>query len=97
MVMGVPGNLNITVSLKSLLLKFIQNKCIDWHRHRKIMTEHDNYFVSNNPLSEYSTDNYILRSEMEHVIEKVLDQMPETIRIAYRMSRNEGLKYAGDS
>jgi RNA polymerase sigma-70 factor (family 1) len=86
-------NLNITVSLKSLLLKAIQNKCIDWHRHRKIITEHDNYFIGNAPLFEYSTDNYILRSEMEHVIQKVLDQMPESISVPYRMNRNEGLKY----
>jgi RNA polymerase sigma-70 factor (family 1) len=86
-------NLNITVSLKSLLLKSIQNKCIDWYRHRKIVIDHDNYIVNNAPLYEYSTDSYILRSEMEQVIQKVLDKMPESISVPYRMNRNEGLKY----
>jgi RNA polymerase sigma-70 factor (family 1) len=86
-------NLNITVSLKSLLLKTIQNKCIDWHRHRKIMTSHGEYMVKSEPLYEYSTENYLLRSEMEMIIEKALEQLPETIAESYKMSRHEGLKY----
>ena len=86
-------NLNITVSLKSLLLKTIQNKCIDWHRHRKIMTSHDEYIVNSAPLYEYSTDNYLLRSEMEQIIEKSLVQLPENIAETYKMSRHDGLKY----
>lgn len=86
-------NLNITVSLKSLLLKTIQNKCIDWHRHRKIMTAHSEYLIDNAPLYEYSTDNYLLRSEMELIIEKALEQLPESISATYKMSRHEGLKY----
>jgi RNA polymerase sigma-70 factor (family 1) len=86
-------NLNITVSLKSLLLKTIQNKCIDWHRHRKIMSSHSEYMVNSAPLYEYSTDNYLLRSEMEQIIEKALEQLPENIAESYKMSRQEGLKY----
>jgi RNA polymerase sigma-70 factor (ECF subfamily) len=86
-------NLNITVSLKSLLLKTIQNRCIDWHRHRKIMATHSEYIVNNAPLYEYSTDNYILRSEMDQIIEKALDQLPENISESYKLNRYEGLKY----
>jgi RNA polymerase sigma-70 factor (family 1) len=86
-------SLNITLSLKSLLLKAIQNKCIDWHRHRKISTTHSEYIVNNATLYEYSTDNYLLRSEMEQTIEKALDQLPESISRTYKMSRHEGLKY----
>jgi RNA polymerase sigma-70 factor (family 1) len=86
-------DLNITVSLKSLLLKMIQNKCIDWHRHRKIMSSHIEYMVNSAPLYEYSTDNYLLRSEMEAIIEKALDQLPDNIIESYKMSRHDGLKY----
>ena len=86
-------NLNITVSLKSLLLKTIQNKCIDWHRHKKITTSHGEYMLNSAPLYEYSTDNYLLRSEMEQIIEKALEQLPANIAESYKMSRQEGLKY----
>jgi RNA polymerase sigma-70 factor (family 1) len=86
-------NLNITSSLKSLLLKTIQNKCIDWHRHRKIMSSHSEYLVNNAPLYEYSTDNYLLRSEMEQIIEKALEKLPDNIIESYKMSRHDGLKY----
>jgi RNA polymerase sigma-70 factor (ECF subfamily) len=85
--------LNITVSLKSFLLKTIQNKCIDWYRHRKIMDNHSSYIINNTPLYEYNTDNYLLRSEMEELIEKALTKLPEKIRESYELHRFEGLKY----
>jgi len=85
--------LNVTVSLKSILLKTIQNKCIDWHRHKKIVTNHSTYIINNSPLYEYDTDNYILRSELEGRIEKALAILPEKVREAFEMNRYEGLKY----
>ena len=85
--------LNITVSLKSILLKTIQNKCIDWHRHKKIVNNHSIYIIDNSPLYEYDTDNYILRSELEGRIEKAIANLPEKLKEAFEMSRFEGLKY----
>jgi RNA polymerase sigma-70 factor (family 1) len=85
--------LNVTVSLKSILLKTIQNKCIDWHRHKKIVNNHSTYIINNSPLYEYDTDNYILRSEMEGRIEKVIANLPEKFKEAFEMNRFEGLKY----
>ena len=37
--------LNVIVSLKSILLKTIQNKCIDWHRYRKIINNHSTFIL----------------------------------------------------
>jgi RNA polymerase sigma-70 factor (family 1) len=85
--------LNVTVSLKSILLKTIQNKCIDWHRHRRIINNHSSYIINNAPLYEYNIDNYLLRSEMEEMIDKALAKLPEKIREAYELHRFEGLKY----
>jgi len=85
--------LNVKVSLKSVLLKTIQNKCIDWHRHRKIRNDYSSYIINNEPLYQYDTDNYLLRSEMEDMIEKALSQLPEKVREAYELNRHEGLKY----
>jgi RNA polymerase sigma-70 factor (family 1) len=83
----------VTVSLKSLLLKTIQNKCIDWHRHRKIVNNSSTYIIDNSPLYEYDTDNYVLRSELEGMIEKALENLPEKCKEAFEMNRIEGLKY----
>jgi RNA polymerase sigma-70 factor (family 1) len=85
--------LNVKVSLKSILLKTVQNKCIDWHRHRKIIDNHCTYVINNAPLYEFDTDNYLLRSEMEELIEKALTMLPEKTREAYELHRIEGLKY----
>jgi RNA polymerase sigma-70 factor, ECF subfamily len=85
--------LNVTVSLKSILLKTIQNKCIDWHRHKKIVNNHSDYIIDNSPLYEYDTDNYVLRSELEGMIEKAIENLPEKVKEAFEMNRVEGLKY----
>ncbi len=85
--------LNVTFSLKSILLKTIQNKCIDWHRHKKIVNNHSIYIINNSPLYEYDTDNYILRSELERRIEKAIINLPEKLKEAFEMNRFEGLKY----
>ena len=83
----------VTVSLKSILLKTVQNKCIDWHRHRKIVNLSSTYIIDNSPLYEYDTDNYVLRSELEGTIEKALESLPDKFKEAFEMSRFEGLKY----
>ena len=83
----------MTISLKSILLKTIQNKCIDWHRHRKIVYNHSNYIIGNSPLYEYDTYNYILRSELEGKIEEAISNLPEKFKEAFEMNRFEGLKY----
>jgi len=85
--------LNVTVSLKSLLLKTIQNKCIDWHRHKKIINNHSTYIIDNSPLYEYDTVNYVLRSELEGRINKAIANLPDKFKEAFEMSRFEGLKY----
>jgi RNA polymerase sigma-70 factor (ECF subfamily) len=85
--------LNVKVSLKSVLLKTIQNKCIDWHRHKKIVNNHSYYIIDNSPLYEYDTDNYMLRSELEGRIEKAIASLPEKFKEAFEMNRFEGFKY----
>ncbi len=85
--------LNVTVSLRSVLLKTIQNKCIDWHRHKKVLNNHSTFIIDNSPLYEYDTDNYVLRSELEDIIENAVATLPDNIKEAFEMNRYEGLKY----
>jgi len=85
--------LNVTVSLRSVLLKTIQNKCIDWHRHKKVLNNHSTFIIDNSPLYDYDTDNYVLRSELEDIIENAVATLPDNIKEAFEMNRYEGLKY----
>ncbi|MGD0343333.1 MAG: RNA polymerase sigma-70 factor [Bacteroidales bacterium] len=85
--------LNIVFSLKSFLLKSVQNKCIDMIRHQKIRQNHINDVILNSPDYEYNTDNYLTNSELVGLIKTTLDNLPDEISQAYRMNRFEGLKY----
>jgi RNA polymerase sigma-70 factor (family 1) len=89
----VHGNLNITESLRSYLLKTVQNRCIDWHRHNKIRQTHQNEVINNTILFEYNTDNYIFRSELEGLVKKAMLMIPKECADAFRMNREDGLKY----
>jgi len=86
-------NLKINESLKSYLLKSVQNRCIDWFRHKKVKQIHINDVINNSVLFEYNTDNYMLRSELEGLIKKAILLIPPDYSEAFRMNRDEGLKY----
>jgi len=85
--------INIDVSIKSFLLKSVQNKCIDWIRHMKILQKYNSESLTNSIGFEYDTDNYLTNSEIEGLVRDALNKLPPVISQAYRMSRNEGLKY----
>ena len=87
------GKIDIRTSIKSILLKSVQNRCIDWYRHKKIIRNHIDLTLTNEPVFDFNTDNYILWSELNGLIESSILKMPEKIREAYEMKRNEGLKY----
>ena len=85
--------IKVNTSLKSYLLKSVQNKCIDWYRHRKIMQAHNDFVTMSSSLAECNTDKYILHSELQEQIEIMLEKLPEEIAGTFRMNRLKGLKY----
>jgi RNA polymerase sigma-70 factor (family 1) len=86
--------IDIKTSLKSYLLRTVQNRCIDLIRHLKIKEKHSISVLENPVLYENDTENYILYSELESKIEAVLSQLPTDVAQAFRMNRYEGLKYS---
>lgn len=83
----------ITTTLKSFLLKLIQNRCLDWLRHIKVKNSHYELMMNNLPLLECDTENYILRSEIEVIVKKTLGKIPNVISEPFILNRYEGLKY----
>lgn len=86
-------SIKINSSLKSYLLKIVQNKCIDCYRHTMVMRSHIDFMTDNLCLIDYETDNYILYSELQEQLEAALNKLPEEISEVFKMNRNKGLKY----
>jgi RNA polymerase sigma-70 factor, ECF subfamily len=83
----------ILTSLKSYLLKMIQNRCIDWLRHLNIRQEYNTFMNHHVSLIENDTENYVLFSELKDTFEKALDQLPAELSSAFKMNRQMGLTY----
>ncbi len=85
---------NISHSLKSYLLKAIQNKFLDWCRHKKIRQTYYSFVMERALRFETDTDKYVLQSELQDQIDAVLSSLPEEISSPFRMNRYKGLKYS---
>jgi len=83
----------IKTSLKSYLLKSVQNACFDEIKHKSVVREHEDY-VQSSSLSEYiDTENYILYSDLQKHLKEALEKIPPQYREPFEMNRFEGLKY----
>ena len=84
---------SVKSSLKSFLLRSVQNACIDEFRHNKVKQEHVNFIEVFGSHSETYTENYILYSEIKEHINKAINNLPEDYKTAFIMHRFEGYKY----
>ncbi len=85
--------IHIHSSLKSYLLKSVQNKSINWLKHKKIISIYSSNARERSTLFENSTDNYLLQSELQEQIDKALAKLPGKMSEAFRMNRYKGMKY----
>jgi RNA polymerase sigma-70 factor (ECF subfamily) len=83
---------DITVSLKSYLLRSVQNRCIDWLRHMKVRDNYATMVLDNMVLFENNTENYIFFSELEQSLNKALNKLPEELAVTFKMNKLQGLK-----
>ena len=86
-------NFYITSSLRSFLLKSVQNKCLDAIRHLKVVDGYQERLQNHPLLLENDTENYVLYSELEDDLKKALEKLPEDISKIFLMNRFEGLTY----
>lgn len=85
--------LNISSSLKSYLLKSVQNRSLDSLRHADIIGRYASFVLAHPVLSHNDTENYILFSELEDKVSSAMDKMPVQLAEAFRLSRFEKLSY----
>jgi RNA polymerase sigma-70 factor (family 1) len=85
--------LSIHSSLKSFLLKSVQNRSIDLLRHLNIRNKYASVVLDNPLLSANDTENYILHSELELNFNRAMVKIPVEYAEVFRMSRIEALGY----
>lgn len=87
------SNSEIPVSLRSYLLKSVQNRCLDWLRHMKVRSQYA-VLVQHDPiLAENDCEKYFLYSELHEALEQAMRSMPEEVAEAFRQNRFDGLTY----
>lgn len=80
-------------SLKSFLLKTVQNRSIDSLRHESVTHKYASIVLEHPLLSENDTENYILHSELEENFNHALMGIPVQYAETFRMSRIESMNY----
>lgn len=85
--------IDIDNSLKSFLLRSVQNACIDELRHRQSVSEYEKYMTDHAYDINMDTEHYILYSDMHAQVHEALEKLPEALKQAFIMNRFEGLKY----
>lgn len=83
----------IHTSLRSFLLKTVQNRSIDSLRHENISHKYASAVLDHPTLSENNTENYILFSELKENLEHALGKIPVHYAEVFRKSRIETKNY----
>jgi RNA polymerase sigma-70 factor, ECF subfamily len=83
----------INISLKSYLLKAVQNKYIDLYRHNKSTQAYSASVLERSYQHGYDTDSHVMFSELQEQIEKALKKLPPELAEAFELNRYSGLKY----
>jgi len=86
------SELKLHGSLKSYLLKSVQNKCLDEIRRRKVRENFAND-AEHQLLYANDTEDYILYTDLQRQLDHLLAQMPDELAQAFRLNRFDGLKY----
>ena len=85
-------DLNLTGSLKSYLLKSVQNYCLDEIRSRNTR-EHFANEMELEPLYINEVEDYLLYTDLLNQLDDLLAKMPDEVAQTFRLNRFDGFKY----
>ena len=83
--------LEIKTSLKSYLLKSVQNRCFDYHKHHKIERSFEHAFMKKAQAYQVADD--YLTCDFIEIVEKSIMKLPERTGKIFKLSRYENMKY----
>lgn len=87
-------SLMFTTSLQAYLYRMVQNRCLNFLKHRKIENEYVNYVLRNNLLDQVAEEasSVCFSRELEEQINKAIDTLPVKCKMIFKMSRFKHLK-----
>lgn len=86
--------LDVRTSAHSYLYRMVQNRCLNYLKHKRIENEYVNYLAKNNMLSEIPelSRNPLIDKDLHEQVYKVIESLPEKCREVFKLSRFEQLK-----
>jgi len=86
--------LNIRTSLKSYLFSMVRNNCLNKLKHEKVKQDYATFSVIPETTDETSAAALTTGNELENMISRAIESLPEQCRLVFKLSRFENLKYA---
>lgn len=84
----------IRSSIKAYLSRAVYHECLNYLKHEKVKREFsDEIIKTGNGLGEPSSQKSHY-NELEKMVSKAINELPEQCRTIFQLSRFEGLKYA---
>lgn len=87
-------SLNITGSFRSYLFSATRNACLNHIKHLKVREEHQTYVQATTNADIDAVDLQVQASELQKAIAEAVNELPERCGEVFRLSREEGKKYA---
>lgn len=84
----------VTTSVKAYLFTMVRNVSLNALKHKKVELKHAQEELTRGERSVDALGQTIYAKELEEQIHKAIDELPETCKLIFRMSRFEELKYA---
>jgi RNA polymerase sigma-70 factor (ECF subfamily) len=85
--------LNITTSVKSYLFSAVHNRCLKFIEHRSVEQKYRSYYLKHESEIDNGDMDSASVADMQQIINRVLDSLPERCGKIFRLNRFEGLKY----
>jgi len=87
------SELQVNSSIKSYLFSAVHNRCLKFIEHRNVEAKYRNYYLLHGSEIDYEQQNSSNVRELQGIIERTLDSLPERCSRIFRLNRFEGLKY----
>jgi RNA polymerase sigma-70 factor (ECF subfamily) len=87
------SEIQVTSSLKSYLFSAVHNRCLKFIEHRNVEARYKNYYLLHGSEIDYQQQESSNAKELQGIIERTLDSLPNRCSHIFRLNRFEGLKY----
>jgi RNA polymerase sigma-70 factor (ECF subfamily) len=85
--------LEIKTSVKSYLFSAVHNRCLKFIEHRSVEQRYRSYYLQHESEIDNEPAETASLNELQGVINRTLDSLPERCGRIFRLNRFEGLKY----